>query len=96
MKIVSPKNLGDVIYSMRYRTELPPSIAATAGQGMEWIIEGAGAGRYRFRQVRLNRIVPRPGLISIKIPDATPELTVAHALGDGQALLARVDRKSVV
>ena len=85
-----PKNLGDVIYSRRYRTELPPSIAATAGHRMEWIIEGAGAGKYRFRQVRLNRIVPRADLISIKIPDATPELIAAHALGDEQALLARV------
>ena len=90
LKIVLPKNLGDVIYSMRYRTELPPSIAATAGSGLEWIIEGAGAGKYRFRQVRLNRIVPRADLVSIKIPDATPELIAAHALGDEQALLARV------
>lgn len=90
LKIVLPKNLGDVIYSMRYRTELPASIVATSGDGLEWIIEGAGGGMYRFRQVRLNRIVPRLDFVSIKIPDATPEMIAAHALGDEQALLARV------
>ena len=90
LKIVLPKNLGDVIYAMRYRTKLPASIATTAAQGLEWIIEGAGSGKYRFRQVRLNRIVPRADLVSIKIPDATPALIAEHALGDEQALLARV------
>ncbi len=37
-----PKNLGDVVYSVRYRTAMPESILATQPEGMEWIIEGAG------------------------------------------------------
>ena len=90
LKLVLPKNFGDVVYSVRYRKELPLSIRATAAPGREWIIEGAGRGRYRFRQVALNRIVPRGDLVSIKIPDATPEIIGAHALGDEQALLAKV------
>ena len=90
LKIVLPKNLGDVIYAMRYRSGLPASIMATAGEGLEWIIEGAGAGKYRFRQVRLSRVSPRADLVTIKIPDATPEMISAHTLGDEQALLARV------
>jgi hypothetical protein len=36
------------------------------------------------------RIVPRPDLIAIKIPDATPEIVASYALGDEQALLAKV------
>ncbi|MCF7816613.1 MAG: hypothetical protein K9M54_01925 [Kiritimatiellales bacterium] len=85
-----PKNLGDIIYSFRYRNELPESIRATATDGREWVIEGAGRARYRFKQVLLSRIEPRPELITIKIPDSTPEIISAHALNDEQALLAIV------
>jgi hypothetical protein len=85
-----PKNVGDVIYSFRYRNELPDSIRKTATMGLEWVIEGAGRARYRFKQVRLNRIVPREELLTIKVPDATPEIITAYALSDEQALLAKV------
>ncbi|KAB0670288.1 endonuclease [Oryzomonas sagensis] len=88
--IVLPKNVGDVIYSFRYRNDLPQSITNTAADGLEWVIEGAGRARYRFKQVRLNRIVPREELLTIKVPDATPEIIAAYALSDEQALLARV------
>jgi hypothetical protein len=90
LKIVLPKNVGDVVYSFRYRNELPDSIRKTASDGLEWVIEGAGRARYRFKQVRLNRIVPRDELLTIKVPDATPEIIAAYALTDEQALLARV------
>lgn len=85
-----PKNLGDVLYSFRYRKELPESIRSTASQGLEWVVEGAGKARYRFRQVRINRIEPRRELIAAKIPDATPEIVAAYAQTDKQALLAKV------
>ncbi|WP_288994729.1 endonuclease [uncultured Gemmobacter sp.] len=88
--IVLPKNLGDVIYSVRFRSPLPDDILATQPPGMEWIIEGAGRAAYRFRLVRINRIVPRADLLRIAIPDATPELIRAYALDDEQALLAIV------
>jgi len=90
LKIDLPKNIGDVIYSVRYRNELPDVVRKTAQNGFEWIIEGAGRSRYRFKQVRLNRIVPRDELVTIKVPDATPEIIGAYALGDEQALLAKV------
>jgi hypothetical protein len=90
LAIVLPKNVGDIIYSFRYRNALPPSIVETASDGRSWVIEGAGQGRYRFKQVQLNRIVPREELITIKIPDSTPEIISAYALGDEQALLAKV------
>lgn len=90
LKIVLPKNVGDVIYSFRYRNELPESIRQSTADGLEWIIEGAGRARYRFKQVRLNRIVPREELLTIKIPDATPQIIAAYALSDEQSLLAKV------
>ena len=90
LKIEMPKNIGDVIYAFRYRHELPASIRATASAGREWIIEGSGRARYRFRLATVNRIIPRDELLTIKIPDATPEIIGAYALGDEQALLAKV------
>ncbi len=90
LKIDLPDNLGDVIYSFRYRTALPPDILATAERGKEWIIEPAGRSRYRFKLARINRILPNTALLAIKIPDATPEIIAAHALTDEQAVLAKV------
>lgn len=86
----SVKNIGDVPYSFRYRRNLPETILATQPRGQEWIIEGAGRSRYRFRLVKETRIVPRPELVKIDIPDATPEMIRAYALDDEQALLAIV------
>jgi len=90
LEIVLPKNLGDVIYSIRYRSALTENILATQPEGREWIIEGAGRARYRFRLVAKTRIRPRGELIKTSIPDATPELIRAYALDDEQALLAIV------
>lgn len=89
-KIVLPKNLGDLIYSFRYRVALPEAIRKTASKGNEWIIEAAGRAKYEFKQVKINRILPRSELITIKIPDATPEIVVGYTQGDEQALLAKV------
>ena len=88
--IVLPDNLGDVIYSIRYRTPMPQRILATQPEGMEWIIEGAGKSRYLFKLVKANRIIPNEDLITIKVPDSTPEIITAYALSDEQALLAKV------
>lgn len=85
-----PKNIGDLIYSFRYRAELPVEITGTAPEGQEWRIEPAGRARYYFRLGRINRIVPRDDLLAIKIPDATPEIISANSLNDEQALLAKV------
>jgi hypothetical protein len=90
LKIKLPKNIGDVLYSFRYRSVLPDEIRATAKSGFEWIISGKGIGHYEFKQVRIGRIVPRAELLTIKIPDATPEIISAYAQSDEQALLAKV------
>ncbi|MBI3042335.1 MAG: endonuclease [Betaproteobacteria bacterium] len=88
--ITLPKNLGDIIYNLRYRQQLPQEITKTAPRGKEWIIEPAGIGKYRFALHTISRIVPGSNLIVTKIPDATPEIISANAKGDEQALLAIV------
>ena len=88
--IVMPKNVGDVLYSFRYRNPLPTKILETQPEGMEWVIEGVGRAKYEFRLVPINRITPNSNLITIKIPDATPEIIGANSLSDEQALLAKV------
>lgn len=85
-----PRNLGDVIYSIRYRVPLPGAVLTTQTPGMEWVIEGMGVSRYAFKLVRVNRIAPNKELITVKIPNATPEIISAYALSDEQALLAKV------
>lgn len=90
LDIKLPKNIGDVLYSFRYRKDLPESICKTVEEGYEWIIEGAGIAKYRFRQAKANRIIPSENLITIKVPDATPEIITAYAQTDEQALLAKV------
>ena len=88
LNIELPKNIGDVIYSFRHRSALPEKILATQPSGREWVIEGAGIGRYRFKLVNATRIRPNEALLAINIPDSTPELIRSYALDDEQALLA--------
>ncbi len=87
---LDPKNLGDVIYSFRFRRPLPKEILDTAPQGFEWIIEGAGQAIYRFCLSRINRIVPMVNMRQIKIPDSTPEIINRYSSGDEQALLTKI------
>lgn len=85
-----PKNIGDVIYAVRYRVPLPSSLLKLQPKGYEWVIDGVGRSLYAFRLARISRIVPNPDLVTIKIPDATPEVISAYALSDEQSLLAKV------
>jgi hypothetical protein len=90
LKIPIPKNLGDVVYSYRYRTDLPASIRETAGKTQEWVIKGSGRGRYRFILRPYRPIVPVANLTVTKVPDSTPGVVAKYALNDEQALLARI------
>ena len=85
-----PRNLGDIVYSNRYRTGLDGQITKTQPPGKAWVIEGTGRSSYAFRLLREVSIAPNPALRPIKIPDATPEIIGRYALSDEQALLARV------
>ncbi len=88
--IVLPKNLGDLIYSFRYRTAIPASIQSRAPEGEVWIIRPEGRSLYAFVIVRDQPIVPSPMISETKVPDATPGIVAKYALGDEQALLTKL------
>lgn len=85
-----PQNLGDVIYSFRYRTDLPEKVRNTAPKGHTWIIMPAGKGRYRFVAVKDEPITPQEILTETKVPDSTPGLVAKYSSNDEQALLAKL------
>ncbi len=85
-----PKNLGDLVYSFRYRTSLPESVASLAPKGKNWIIRPTGRAQYCFVATVLFEIAPNPGLAETKVPDSTPGLIEMYALTDEQALLAKL------
>jgi hypothetical protein len=90
LKIILPKNLGDVIYSFRYRTPLPESITLKAREGYEWVIIPAGKAKYRFELSKEALIIPRDHMVVTKIPDSTPGVIIKYALDDEQSLLAKI------
>lgn len=85
-----PKNLGDVIYSFRYRAELPDTIKAKAPQGKHWIIRSTGKARYCFVAVVEQTLTPTQMMSETKVPDSTPGIVIMYALSDEQALLAKL------
>jgi len=85
-----PKNIGDVIYSFRYRTELPEQILREAPEGKEWVIKPAGRARYTFSLSASSIVAPRQDLSRTKVPNATPGVIERYALSDEQALLAKL------
>ncbi|MGC8540335.1 MAG: endonuclease [Phycisphaerae bacterium] len=90
LKIPLPKNLGDLIYSFRYRQALPESIRQAAPEGQSWVIRPIGRSKYAFVASAITEIIPNRNLARTSIPDATPGIIEMHRLGDEQALLARI------
>jgi hypothetical protein len=85
-----PKNIGDVLYSFRYRASLPESIIQIAPDGSEWIIRPAGRAQYKFVLTTHANLVPSRMLVQTKILDSTPGVIEKYALNDEQALLAKL------
>jgi len=90
LELPKPKNLGDVIYSARYRAGIPERIQETAPEDRCWIIRGIGPGRYRFALASSSPLTPNKHLSVTKVPNATPGVVEIYALGDEQALLSKV------
>jgi hypothetical protein len=90
LRMKLPKNLGDLLYSFRYRTPLPNSIVEKAPKGLQWIIRPAGPARYKFVLATESAIIPSKILAETKIPDATPGVISKYKLNDEQALLAKL------
>ena len=90
LKIALPKNLGDVLYSFRYRAVLPESITQKAPKDFVWIIRPAGRSLYKFVLTKQPHFLPTKNLAETKIPDATPGIISKYAMNDEQGLLAKV------
>jgi hypothetical protein len=85
-----PKNVGDVVYSFKYRKPLPASIQKTSPSEKEWVIASIGIAKYVFKAVSFAWVEPDKSLIVTKIPDATPNIISMYALSDEQALLTKL------
>jgi len=90
LEIPLPKNIGDIIYSFRYRANLPHSITEKAQEGYEWVLSPQGKAKYKFALSKEAKMFPNSNLAKIKIPDATPGIVARYALSDEQALLAKI------
>lgn len=90
LEIELPKNVGDLIYTFRYRAELPESITKLAPKPKEWVIRPDGTGKYKFSLSASTRVIPNPHIAETKIPDATPGIVQCYAFGDEQSLLTKL------
>lgn len=88
LKIKLPKNLGDILYSFRFRTDLPEKIKRLAPKGKEWLIKLSGRSKYVFSLEDELVLRPNESLTSTKILDSTPGIISRYKLSDEQALLA--------
>ena len=87
------RNIPDVIYTYRYRSQLPEAIL----QKGNWIIEGRGKGKYAFVKLSRDPYIQLPiDLEAVSIPDATPDMVLKHSGNDEQSMLARVRYNRIV
>ncbi len=91
LKVKLPKNLGDLIYSFRYRTALPEQIQKLTPKGKMWVIRPIGRAKYQFALIPEIIIAPNHQMMQeTKILDATPGIVSKYALTDEQSLLAKL------
>ena len=91
-----PKNIGDVVYSFKFRSDFPQEILDKAPKGKEWVIKNIGRAKYAFVATKCARILPDAMLANIQIPDATPGMVAKYALSDEQALLAKLRYNRII
>lgn len=91
-----PKNIGDVVYTFRYRRPLPEAIRALEPEGREWVIDGDGIGRYKARLLKCVHLTPDQTLKPINIPDDTSPINRRRAGTDEQFLLTRLRDSRVI
>lgn len=86
-----PKNLGDIIYTYKFRKRLPDAILKTATIGYYWRIRNIGIAQHEFVLTPGSEFIePDLMLQTTKIPDGTPSIVKKYSISDEQALLAIV------
>lgn len=91
LEIAIPKNLGDIIYTYKYRKRLPQEIINTAPESFYWRIKNVGTAQYEFVLTQGSEFVEIDTMLAtIKIPDGTPIIVKKYSISDEQALLAIV------
>lgn len=86
-----PRNLGDIVYSYKYRKRLPEQITSTAPEGYYWRIKNVGIAQHEFILTPGSEFIePDAMLATTKIPDGTPSIVKKYSISDEQALLAIV------
>ena len=91
LEIAIPKNLGDIIYTYKYRKRLPQEIINTAPESFYWRIKNVGTAQYEFVLTQGSEFVEIDTMLATtKIPDGTPSIVKKYSISDEQALLAIV------
>ena len=79
-----------MVYSFRYRNELPQTVREKSPPGRHWIIWPAGRAKYKFLATDRPFILPNSLTPETRVPDATPGVIAKYALSDEQTLLAKL------
>ena len=95
LKLAVPRNLGDVIYSFRYRNLRPARIMETAPDGYTWVLRPEGRGLYKFALAPHTPIAPNPNLAITKVPDATPGIVGQYAVSDEAGIVGTPSLQSL-
>ena len=86
----APKNVGDVLYSFRYRQPLPDSIKNTAPKGKTWTIQSVGRSKYQFVLEKNPIVVPDINLSHIEVKNSIPKFVEERMLEDEQSFLSKI------
>lgn len=88
--VAVPSNIGDNIYSIRHGRELLPESILALAAPKHWLLLPNGKSKYKFVKAKNGNFRPDTSLRAIKIPNSTPQIVERYALGDEQAVLARI------
>jgi hypothetical protein len=88
--VKEPSNLGDNIYAIRHGRELLPEKILALASPKHWLLLPNGKSKYKFVKAKNGNFSPDTSLREIKIPNSTPQIVERYALGDEQAVLARI------
>jgi hypothetical protein len=87
------KNVPDIIYTYRARSDLPAEILAHG----DYAIVGRGKGRYAFYKIqRPNRVSPPAQRMTVPVPDVIPKWARSFMTDDEQGMLTAIASNGLV